>query len=138
MIVVDASALLELLLRSASGQRLVELLEAELAWAPHPLDAEVLQRVVQSGKHGRLTPSEVAEAIRDLREAPITGIEHRPPLQAAAAMSAALSGYDALYAALAAELGCRLVTADTGLARTVRAQLGGEAELLGTSGRSGA
>lgn len=138
MIVVDASALLELLLRSGSGQRLVELLEAELAWAPHLLDAEVLQRVVQSGKHGRLTPSEVAEAIRNLRGAPITRVDHRPLLEAVAAMSTALSGYEALYAALAAELGCRLVTADERLARTVRAQLGGEAELLGISGRSGA
>ena len=136
MIVVDASAYLELVLGSASGQRLEQLLEHEDAFAPHLLDAEVLHRVTQWGKHGRLSPHQARDALADLRDAPIARIDHRVLLADAVVRTAALSGYDALYAALSARLGCRLVTADGPLAATVRQQLGGEVEVLGTSGRA--
>ncbi|MBW3606394.1 MAG: PIN domain-containing protein [Actinobacteria bacterium] len=54
----------------------------------------------------------------DLRDAPIVRIDHRPLLATAVRLAVAMSGYDALYAALAREIGATLVTADRRLART--------------------
>lgn len=133
---MDASAYLELVLRSASGQRLEQLLAEEDAFAPHLLDAEVLQRVVRWRTDKRLSSRQMRDALADLRDAPIRRVDHRVLLTDATARTAALSGYGALYAALAARLGCRLVTTDGPLARTVRRQLGGEVEQLATSGRA--
>lgn len=56
-------------------------------------------------------------------------------LEQAFGLSAALSGYDALYVALARQLGCPLVTADARLARTARRQFGIAVEDVTASGR---
>ena len=124
MIVLDASALLELLLRTPAGLRVEERMTTEPAYAPHLLDAEVLHRLVAMGKGGLLDPSEVESGVADLRDAPIERVDHRVLLSAARRLAVALSGYDALYAALAQETGATLVTSDGRLARTAREQFG--------------
>ena len=106
------------------GIRVEELLAIETAAAPHLLDAEVLHRLVSFGKQRVMADEEVASAVADLRDAPITRVDHRLLLDRAHAMSAFLSGYDAWYAALAAETGGTLVTGDRGFARTARSQFG--------------
>lgn len=124
MIVVDASAFLELLLRTGEGRVVEELLAHEVAATPHLFDAEVLHRVVTFGNRGVLKVHEVHSAIADLRDAPIVRVDHRPLLERARALSAALSGYDALYATVAELSGSRLVTGDAAFASTARSQLG--------------
>lgn len=122
MIVVDASAFLELLLRTEVGLAVEELLGGDVATTPHLFDAEVLHRLVTFAKQGVLASHEVESAVADLRDAPITRIDHRPLLSRAYDMSAALSGYDALYAALADAAHGRLVTGDRAFASTARSQ----------------
>jgi predicted nucleic acid-binding protein len=124
VIVVDASAFLELLLRTPTGLAVEQLLEADLAATPSLFDAEVFHRLVAFGKHGVLAEHEVESAVADLRDAPITRVDHRPLLERALVLSAALSGYDALYAALAELAGATIVTGDGALASTARTQLG--------------
>jgi len=51
-------------------------------------------------------------------------VEHRPLLARARHLGAALSGYDALYAALAEATDGRLGTGDQAFAATARTQLG--------------
>lgn len=124
MIVIDASAFLELLLRTPMGLAVESVLRGDRAATPHLFDAEVLNCLVRLGRGGVLDAGEVDVAITDLRDAPITRVDQRPLLGRARALSVALSGYDALYAALAEELGCVLVTGDAGLAATARSQFG--------------
>lgn len=123
MIVIDASAFLELLLRSDVGIAVERLMATDDASTPELFDAEVFHRIVSFGKTGVFTSHEVESAVLDLRDAPITRFDHRPLLEGALEMSAALSGYDSLYAALARELHATLVTGDEKLAATAHDQL---------------
>lgn len=123
MIVIDASAFLELLLRSDLGLGVERLLATDDASTPELFDAEVFHRLVSFGKTGVFDSHEVVSAVLDLRHAPITRFDHRPLLEGALEMSPALSGYDSLYAALARELDATLVTGDKRFAATAQAQL---------------
>ena len=69
-------------------------------------------RLVRFGKHGVLDAREVDSAVADLADAPIHRCDHRPLLVRARRFAAALSGYDALYAAAAAAYGASLLTGD--------------------------
>lgn len=80
--------------------------------APELFDVEVLHRLLQMGQAGRLTAGEVEVAVADLRDAPIRRLSHRPLLAEATRLGAALSGYDALYAAAAVIIDQPLWTAD--------------------------
>lgn len=123
MIVVDASAFLELLVRSPSGLLIEGAIEdADTVWAPELLDAEVLHRLLVWGKTGQMRPAEVEVAINDLRDAPIHRLSHGPLLADAVRLGAAMSGYDALYAAAATATGATLWTGDSRLARTASRQ----------------
>lgn len=130
MIVVDASAFVELLEETEAGDAVRRLLLAEDSAVPHVFDAEVLHRLVTRAKHGLVTSDQMNRAIEKLRTSPMTRFDHRPRLRAAANLSSALSGYDSLYAALAIELGAGLVTVDERFARTARSQLGLEVREL--------
>ena len=131
MIVVDASAFVEFLEAGPAGAVVRRLLLTEQSAVPHLFDAEVLHHLVTRGKQGLLRPDEVALGIEKLRTSPMTRFDHRPRLFGAASISAALSGYDSLYAVLAIELEATLVTADKAFARTASSQLGIEVADLG-------
>lgn len=136
MIVLDAGAFLELLFRSPAGLRVeAALIAADVAASPELLDAEVLHRFLQMGTHGQLTPDQVEAGVADLRDAPVRRLSHGPLLAEATRLGAALSGYDALYAAAASILDASLWTADARLARTVRDQFRLAANDVATSGR---
>lgn len=121
--VVDAGAFLELLFRSEAGLQVeAAIVEATSVRAPEVLDAEVLHRLFQMGRHGQLTAGQVEVAVADLRDAPVHRLSHRGLLLDATRLGAALSGYDALYAAAALLLGQTLWTANARLARTARDQ----------------
>lgn len=112
-----------MLLRTPVGIVVESIMAAESAAAPNLIDAEVFHRLITFGKQSVLAPHEVKSGIADLRDAPMDRVDHRLLMTRATEFSAALSGYDALYAALAAELDATLVTGDDKFARTARSQL---------------
>jgi predicted nucleic acid-binding protein len=135
-VIVDAGALLEVLLGTAGGRRAEGLLLAgEQPGAPELLDAEVLHRLLLLEKAGALTARQVDQRIARLADAPIRRLPHTPLLPVARRLGASMSGYDALYAAAALELDRPLLTTDARLARTCGEQHGILVTLIPTGGR---
>ncbi len=136
MIVIDASALLEFLLSSGGGPAPVtNALSDDNVFAPDLLDAEVFRVYVGFEKRGVLRAEAVDAAVAALVEAPITRVPNALLVRAARRYSHALSSYDALYVALAASLGCMLLTADGGIAGTAPAQFGVAVTYVPTAAR---
>jgi predicted nucleic acid-binding protein len=114
MIVVDASAITELLLQTALGTRVERRLyrEDEAFHAPHLLDVEVLsalRRLVQSGD---LLHERAEEAIQDLGVLRLTRHDHLDLMARAWELRENFTVYDAMYLALAESLDATLVTCD--------------------------
>ena len=78
------------------------------------------------GKHGTAGPADVRDRVELLRDAPLVRVPSRQLLDAALPLTAALSGYDGIYVALALSVSGLLLTADKRLARTAREQFGVE------------
>jgi predicted nucleic acid-binding protein len=133
VIVVDASAFLEVLMRSASGLAVEALLDD--AMAPDLLDAEVFHRLARAEQGRALQPVQLDERLALLYDAPIERVRCRELLSTARRFTTAMSGYDALYAALARSLRCPLVTTDARLARTAATQFHLTVTHVPTSGR---
>lgn len=119
-LVVDASALVDLLLRNRNGEVLRPHLEgAELHTVAH-LDAEVFSALARLHRGGTLSAEAVDARLRalsriDMLRLPITGAL----LQEAWTLRNNITARDALYVALARRLRGRLLTTDARLARTV-------------------
>jgi predicted nucleic acid-binding protein len=116
--VVDASAFVELLLRPHLHPQVRVIVGSGEACTPAMFDAEVLASLVKRQKHGVMTADRVSRSIDVLVDTPIERVPHAGLLREAWRRSAALSGYDALYVALAAQRGVGLVTADRRLANS--------------------
>lgn len=118
MIVLDASAALELLLGTARGaafgERLVR--QGERLCAPHLLDVEVVHVLRRYERAGELTGRRAQAAVSDLADLPIVRYPHVPLLARIWELRANLTGYDAAYLALAEVLDLPLVTCDARLA----------------------
>jgi predicted nucleic acid-binding protein len=137
VIVVDAGAFLELLFATPGGGHVRDQMAVQECSAPELLDAEVLHRLLRARQQGTLTDEQVSHRLRVLVRAPLQRLSHRPLLARAQRLGAALSGYDALYAAAAEWLGATLLTTDGRLARTCNEQLAIPVTLVPTSGRAG-
>lgn len=117
--VLDASALvLALVGKTAASDALRQRLPGMRRHAPHLIDAEVGNVLRRHEQSGRITPEGARAALR----AGSALIEHRYPhtgslTELAWTWRANVSFYDALYAALAAQLGVPLITADGRLSR---------------------
>jgi predicted nucleic acid-binding protein len=131
LIVLDASAALELLLMTETGERLVERIFAptETLHAPELLDLEVAQVLRRYERGKALAASRAAEALDDLAALPLERYSHRLLLPRAWDLRANLTLYDAAYVALAELLDAPLLTCDAALARAPHAA---RVELLGT------
>lgn len=118
MIVVDASAVLEMLLASAKGVRIGERLlkPGEILCAPHLIDLEVLQVLRRYSLSGDLDPSRAAEALEDFRDLPIERYPHDLFLARIWEMRHNVTAYDAAYLALAEALDSELITTDARIA----------------------
>jgi predicted nucleic acid-binding protein len=118
MIVVDASAILELLLNTAGAERVAERLFApnSILHAPHLLDIEVAQVLRRYCRARRLDPDRAREALRDFADLPLNRYPHDLFLTRIWELRHNLTAYDAAYVALAEELGVPLVTCDRRLA----------------------
>ena len=123
MIVIDASALLDVLLRTSSAQaaetRLFEQPRQTLH-APHLLDVEVAQVLRRYAAMGEIDDQRGAEALADLADFPIRRYPHDFLLTRVWTLRNNFTAYDAVYVALAEALNARLLTRDQRLAAAVR------------------
>ncbi len=123
MIVIDASALLDVLLRTPSAQavetRLFEEPQQTLH-APHLLDVEVAQVLRRYATMGEINDQRGTEALFDLADFPIRRYPHDFLLTRVWTLRNNFTAYDAVYVALAEALNARLLTRDQRLAAAVR------------------
>ena len=121
VIVVDASAILELLLNTEEAQRIVEriLAEGETLHAPHLLDLEVAQVLCRYSAGGELDPQRGQEALQDFLDFPISRYPHDVFLPRIWELRNNMTAYDAAYVALAEALGAPFVTRDAALASSI-------------------
>jgi predicted nucleic acid-binding protein len=122
VIVVDASALLEVLLRTSR----VEAIESrffdrsEPLHSPHLLDVEVAQVIRRYTMRGALDVVRAQAALDDLADFPIQRHSHGFLLRRVWDLRANLTAYDAIYVALAETLEATLLTHDRRLATAAR------------------
>lgn len=120
MIVLDASAVVELLLVTARGSAITNAIAASGATllAPHLLDLEVAQvlRRIEAAK--LVSPARTLVALRRLASLDITRYGHDALLDRVWALRTSLTAYDAVYIALAEATGAPLLTCDAKLARS--------------------
>ena len=113
MIVVDASALLEVLLGTGrSAAVAARLFSGESLHAPHLLDLEVAQVLRRYERAGALSAARAGEALEDFESFAIERYAHLPFLRRIRALRANTTMYDACYLALAEVLDAPLLTAD--------------------------
>lgn len=130
MIVVDASALVDLLLPTKDEDTIAERLfeSGDSLAAPHLIDVETAHALRRHARFGELDNREGRKAIDDLADLPIRRYPHEFLLPRVWELQHNLTAYDAVYVALAEALDAPLVTRDRRLARAVGH--GAEIELL--------
>ena len=116
-IVVDASLAVEVLLRTPLGIGVAAQLEQVTLLSPDLLDAEVLSVVRRLTLAGEISDVRAGVALDDLSTWPIERVPSRLLLAHAWGYRHNVSGYDALYVAVAKIRGAPLYTADGPLAR---------------------
>jgi predicted nucleic acid-binding protein len=118
MIVVDASALLEVLLHTPAGQaidrRLFE--PGQTLHAPHLLDIEIAQVLRRWALRGEINSERGRVALADLASISVRRYRHDFFLPRVWRLRDNLSAYDAVYVALAEILDAPLLTRDRRLA----------------------
>lgn len=119
MIVVDASAILEVLLQTPAAQRVSRLLfqAGETLHAPQLIDLEIAQVLRRYVRSAVISAERGSEALADLADFPLTRYPHSILLTRIWQMRNRLTAYDAAYVALAEALDARLVTRDRALAK---------------------
>lgn len=119
MIVLDASALVELLLDTPAGRRVSILLEdpEQALHAPHLIDVETISALRRFARDRVIAEGEADDAIEDLLALDLQRHSHEGLLERCWALRKNMSAYDAMYVALAEALHATLVTCDTRLSR---------------------
>lgn len=130
MIVLDASAVLELLLGTELGRSIaMRIADPEISLhAPHLIDVEVAQALRRYVQKGELDRDTAQVALEDLRSLDIERHAHEPLLDRVWALRDNMTAYDAVYVALAEALDAILLTCDGRLARAPG--LGKQIELI--------
>jgi predicted nucleic acid-binding protein len=120
LIVIDASALLELLLGTARAGRIAlrALAPAERLHAPHLLDIEIAQALRKLVQLEDLTALRAEQALADYGSLVVDKHPHQDLLARVWALRESLTADDAAYVALAEALDAPLLTCDTRLGRS--------------------
>jgi predicted nucleic acid-binding protein len=119
VIVLDASAAVEVLLQSKVGASLNRWLlgpESSLH-APHFLDVEVAQVLRRFVRRGEVQPVRAQQALKVLVDLPIERYSHEILLPRIWSLRENLTAYDAAYVALTEILGATLLTRDGRISR---------------------
>ena len=120
MIVLDASVVLEVLLRTpvaaAIEARVFD--RRETLHAPHLLDVEVAHVLRRYVSRGELSAERGQQSLELLAGFPLRRYSHQPLLPRIWALRANLTAYDAAYVVLTESLGGVLLTRDERLARS--------------------
>lgn len=114
MIVVDSSAIIEVLLRIYVGEKIESriLSPFENLCAPHLINLEVAQVLRRYCASGDMTSERALDASVDFKDMPITRYPHDIFLQRIWELRANITAYDAIYVALAEALPAPLLTCD--------------------------
>jgi predicted nucleic acid-binding protein len=119
LIVVDASAILELLLQTPKAARLETLAldPDEQLHAPHLIDVEVTRTLRRLVLAKEMSVRRAEQALDDYSLFVIERHDHRDLVRRAWELRDAVTAYDGVYLALAEALASTLITCDAKLAR---------------------
>jgi predicted nucleic acid-binding protein len=120
VIIIDSSAVVEVLLRAKVASRVEDRIfsPAETLHTPQLLDVEVAQVLRRYCLAGEMDPGRGGQALRDLTEFSITRYPHHLFLSRIWQLRYNMTAYDAVYVALAEVLSASLLTLDAHLAST--------------------
>ena len=118
MIVLDASAAIEWVLRTPAGIKIDGRMfsRSEALNAPHLLDLEVVQVLRRKLRDKSLTPERAQEALSDFGDLRLDRYPHDFLLPRVWELRATFSAYDGVYVALAEVLDAVLLTCDRRIA----------------------
>jgi predicted nucleic acid-binding protein len=119
-VVVDASALVELLVDTGHAAAVARSLADRSLHAPAHLDAEVLSALGRLQRAGLISATKAGTALDRLRAAPITRHPLPELLAGAWGRRSRVALADALYVELADQLGVVVLTTDLRLARATK------------------
>lgn len=119
MIVLDASALVELILDTRTGQLVAGRIAdpAEGLHVPHLADIEVVQALRRYVREGEIDADAAEVALDDLRALDLQRHAHEPLLERVWELRKIFTAYDAVYVALAEVLDGILLTCDRRLSQ---------------------
>jgi predicted nucleic acid-binding protein len=114
LIVIDASAVIELLLNSPAGARIAQriFVEGESLHVPHVVDLEVAQVIRRYVFSKQLTEERALQALEDFSDLPFHRYAHFDFIPRIWELRVSLTAYDAAYVSLAEALDSTLLTCD--------------------------
>jgi predicted nucleic acid-binding protein len=118
VIVLDASAAVELLLETPAGSRVAHRLLYQTMIAPHLIDVEVAHVVRRRVASREVSAADGLRALDDLRRLKLARYAHTALLDRVWQLRGQLTAYDACYIALAEMVRAPLITFDARLAAT--------------------
>lgn len=117
MIVLDASAAVELLLGGPAGARVGQALESDAVLAPELLDVEVVSAFARLARAGVVTEAGGQARVDRLQRLPVRRIPHRPLTARTWQLRDRVRVSDAYYVACAEWARASLLTTDARLGR---------------------